>query len=182
MNGLLRCALAIAAFAPLVVIGQEQKSADGAARLDYTRYEGRYHEIARMPTSRQRTCASDVVTTFLKRIDGDVSFVNQCIDGGGRPLLDIGRIDVSASDPASHGLRFRPDQIGWSPWYRGTYRLIELAGDYSYMVIGAADHSQLWILSRARHLSDEVYQNLVSQAAQRGYDVSRLVRSPQPGL
>ena len=182
MKRLLRCALVAMVVVPLAASAQAQKSADAPPHFDYPRYEGRYYEIARLPNSRQRECASDVVTTFLRRTDGDISFINQCVRNDGQSVLDIGRIYVASSDPASGTLRFGADQIGWTPWYRGTYRLIELAPDYNHAVIGSEDRSNLWILSRARYVSDEVYQRLVAHAGERGYDVSRLVRSPQSGL
>lgn len=179
---LLRTLFAITAVVPLASAAQAPQPGTLTEPFDYHRYEGRYYEIARLPNSRQRRCASDVVTTFLKRIDGDVSFVNQCVDNGGNKIVDIGRIDVAASDVASRLLRFRADQIGFTPWYRGTYRLVEIAGDYSFAVIGSQDGDNLWILSRTRHLSDEVYASVTTRARAQGYDVSRLVRSPQSGL
>lgn len=149
-------------------------------KLDYLRYEGRYYEIARLPNFQQRNCAADVVMTFVKRIDGDVSIVYQCLAQGRSWTMDIGRLDLSRESPGE--LSVRPDWIGWSPWQWGTYRLIELAGDFSYAVIGDAGQSRLWILSRTRQLSDETYGRLVARAAERGYDTTKLVRSVQNGL
>ena len=151
-------------------------------QLDYLRYEGRYYEIARLYNRRERNCGSDVVVTFVRRSDVDVSFINQCIEKNNAWIMDIGRFVTTGSDQRPGELWFRPDLIGWAPWFNGTYRLIELSGDFSYAMLGDPDGSKLWILSRTRHMDEQTYQRLVARAAERGYDTSRLIRTPQTGL
>jgi apolipoprotein D and lipocalin family protein len=151
-------------------------------QLDYLRYEGRYYEIARLYNRRQRNCGSDVVITFVRRIEGDVSFVNQCIETDKSWIMDIGRLVTTDSEQKPGELRFRPDLIGWGPWLNGTYRLIELSGDFRYAVLGDPDGSKLWILSRTRQMDEQTYQRLVARAAERGYDTSKLIRTVQNGL
>jgi lipocalin len=41
--------------------------------VDLARYAGRWYEIARLPTSFQEQCASDVVATYTVRDDGRVT-------------------------------------------------------------------------------------------------------------
>jgi apolipoprotein D and lipocalin family protein len=151
-------------------------------QLDYLRYEGRYYEIARLYNRRERNCGSDVVITFVRRIEGDVSFINQCIEKNKSWIMDIGRLVTTGSDQKPGELWFRPDLIGWGPWLNGTYRLIELSGDFRYAMIGDPDGSRLWIFSRSRQMDDQTYQRLVARAAERGYDTSKLIRTPQTGL
>jgi apolipoprotein D and lipocalin family protein len=151
-------------------------------QLDYLRYEGRYYEIARLYNRRERKCGSDVVVTFVRRIEGDVSFINQCIETDKSWIMDIGRLVTTGSDQKPGELWFRPDLIGWAPWFNGTYRLIELSGDFSYAMLGDPDGSKLWILSRTRKLDEQTYQRLVARAAERGYDTSKLIRTAQTGL
>ncbi len=151
-------------------------------KLDYLRYEGRYYEIARLPHFAERNCAADVVMTLLKRAEGDVSIVYQCFARERSWIMDIGRLDVSHGDEFPGELYVRPDWIGASPWQWGTYHLIEAPADFSYVLIGDAARSRLWILSRTRKLSDEAYRRLIGRAAERGYDTTRLVRSAQNGL
>jgi len=151
-------------------------------QLDYLRYEGRYYEIARLYNRRERNCGSDVVITFVRRTEGDVSFVNQCIEKNKNWIMDIGRLVTTGSDQRPGELWFRSDLIGWAPWLNGTYRLIELSGDFSYAMLGDPDGSKLWIFSRSRQMDDQTYQRLVARAAERGYDTARLIRTPQTGL
>ncbi|MGH8696445.1 MAG: lipocalin family protein [Burkholderiales bacterium] len=174
-------ALGLAAGGALAQAPQAPGSSE-VVRLDHTRYEGRYYEIARFPTFQQRNCAADTVMTFLKRVDGDVSVVYQCFAEDRSWIVDIGLLDVSHGDAYPGELYVRPDLIGWSPWQWGTYRLIEAPEDFRYVVIGDAARSRLWILSRTRQLDEATYNRLVARAAERGYDTQRLVRGVQNGL
>ena len=162
--------------------GAIQVAPGDVVQLDYLRYEGRYYEIARLYNRRERNCGSDVVITFVRRTEGDVSFVNQCIEKNKNWIMDIGRLVTTGSDPKPGELWFRSDLIGWAPWLSGTYRLIELSGDFRYAMIGDPDGSKLWIFSRSRQMDDQTYQRLVARAAERGYDTSKLIRTPQTGL
>ena len=162
--------------------GQIQVTQGDVVKLDYLRYEGRYYEIARLYTFRERNCGSDVVVTFVRRIDTDVSFINQCIEKDSSWIMDIGRLVTTRSDERPGELWFQADSIGWAPWFNGTYRLIELAGDFSYAMLGDPDGSKLWILSRTRQIDEPTYQRLVARAAERGYETSKLIRTVQTGL
>jgi apolipoprotein D and lipocalin family protein len=153
-----------------------------AVELQYVRYEGRYYEIAKLPSFPERNCAADVVMTFLKRIEGGVSVIYQCFEQDKSWMMDIGLLDVQHGDEYPGELYFRPDLIGAGPWQWGTYNLIELAGDYSYAMFGAPDRSRLWILSRTRKMADATYRRLVARAAERGYDTAKLLRTVQKGL
>jgi apolipoprotein D and lipocalin family protein len=162
--------------------GSIQVAPGDVVQLDYLRYEGRYYEIARLYNRRERDCGSDVVVTFVRRIEGDVSFVNQCITNDKSWIMDIGRLVTTGTDQRPGELWFRSDLIGWAPWFNGTYRLIELSGDFSYAMIGDPDGSRLWILSRTRQMDESTYQRLVARAAERGYNTSQLIRTKQNGL
>lgn len=162
--------------------GAIQVAPGDVVQLDYLRYEGRFYEIARLYNRRERNCGSDVVITFVRRIEGDVSFVNQCIEKNKNWIMDIGRLVTTGSDQKPGELWFRSDLIGWAPWLNGTYRLIELSGDFRYAMIGDPDGSKLWIFSRTRQMDDQTYQRLVARAAERGYDTSKLIRTVQTGL
>lgn len=52
-------------------------------------------------------------------------------------------------------------------------------GPTGYCVIGDPSKTNLWILSRTPTLEDYVYEKLVAQLEWQGYDVSKLVVTPQ---
>lgn len=55
------------------------------------------------------------------------------------------------------------------------YWIIELAADYSYVVVGHPKLKHLSILSRKPEMADELLSEIIGRCAQKGYDTSKLV-------
>ena len=58
--------------------------------------------------------------------------------------------------------------------FKVDYWVIELAPDYSYVVVGHPDHKLLFIMSRKKELDKKKYSEIVARCQARGYDVSKL--------
>lgn len=54
------------------------------------------------------------------------------------------------------------------------YWVIELANDYSYVVVGHPEHKFLFIMSRSPRMSKKTYEEIVERCRAKGYDVSKL--------
>jgi len=54
------------------------------------------------------------------------------------------------------------------------YWVIELASDYSYVVVGHPEHKFLFIMSRKKSIDRKLYSDIVARCEARGYDVSKL--------
>ena len=50
---------------------------------------------------------------------------------------------------------------------------------HSYAVVGDPSRTYLWILSRTPVMPELAYRQAVEIAASNGYDISRLVKTPQ---
>jgi len=59
--------------------------------------------------------------------------------------------------------------------FKADYWVIELAADYSYIVVGHPNHKYLFIMSRKPFLPEPLLQEIISRCEQRGYDTSKLV-------
>lgn len=59
---------------------------------------------------------------------------------------------------------------------RMDYWIIELAGDYSYAVVGHPKHKQLCILSRKPYLDAQLCKDVISRCRQKGYKTDKLLR------
>ena len=57
--------------------------------------------------------------------------------------------------------------------------IIGLAPDYSWAVVGDPGREYLWILARSRQLDDTAMAAARAAARDNGYDVNRLVLTPQ---
>ena len=62
----------------------------------------------------------------------------------------------------------------------GNYWILHVDELYQEAIVGTPDRKHLWLLARTATISDERYTALVAKAEQLGFDVSRLIKDPQP--
>ena len=147
--------------------------------VDLDRYAGDWFEIARFENRFQRQCVGDVRASYARRADGRIDVVNRCRTADGQTeARGVARL-VDAQTHAKLKVRFAPAWLSWLPPVWGDYWIIGLAADYSWAVVGDPDREYLWILARARSL-DAGSMTAARRAAQdNGFDVRRLVPTPQ---
>jgi apolipoprotein D and lipocalin family protein len=75
-------------------------------------------------------------------------------------------------------VRFASDWLAWLPFVWADYWVIDLADDYSYVVVGEPSRDYLWILARGAQMSDGVYARIVAKLPALGYDPAKLIRNP----
>jgi apolipoprotein D and lipocalin family protein len=174
MKNKLISALAALAFAG-AVSAQTPAPAPGS---QFTRWEGRWFEIARLPNWPQRNCGPDVAATFLRRTDGNISVIQQCRTTDGSWGVDVGEGRFEQDPPArTLGVRFTSLWYTAPPFTWGNYYALALDLDARYVIFGTTDRDHLWILSQTRTIDDAIYQRAVAQAAALGYDTASLVRT-----
>ncbi len=54
------------------------------------------------------------------------------------------------------------------------YWIIELANDYSYVVVGHPDHKFLFIMSRNQTMPKKTHDEIVARCKAKGYEVDKL--------
>lgn len=64
--------------------------------------------------------------------------------------------------------------------FYGDYYVFELDKDYKWALIGSSTDKYLWILSRTPQLEEELYEKLINNLKNRGYQVSDLIKVEQP--
>jgi lipocalin/uncharacterized protein YbjT (DUF2867 family)/ligand-binding SRPBCC domain-containing protein len=149
--------------------------------VDLDRYAGDWFEIARYPNRFQRQCVGDVRATYARRPDGRVEVVNRCRVGEGETeARGVARV-VDERTFAKLKVRFAPAWLSWLPMVWGDYWIIGLAPDYSWAVVGDPGRDYLWILARAPHLDDDSIAAVRTVARDNGFDVDRLIPTPQAG-
>ena len=62
----------------------------------------------------------------------------------------------------------------FGPFY-ADYRVLMLAPDYSYALVGGSSGHYLWILSRTPKLSSDTRDHILTEARQRGYETEKLI-------
>jgi apolipoprotein D and lipocalin family protein len=172
---------AAATFKPCTASAQALAPVRTVAAVDLDRYAGDWFEIARFPNRFQRQCTGDVRASYVRRPDGRVDVVNRCRTADGETeARGVARI-VDEQTAAKLKVRFAPAWLSWLPAVWGDYWIIGLATDYSWAVVGDPGRDYLWILARAPHLDDESLAAAHRAARDNGFDVERLMPTPQAG-
>jgi apolipoprotein D and lipocalin family protein len=142
--------------------------------VDLQKYMGKWFEIAAFPQKFQKGC--HCTTAEYEMTDkGYVRVINTC-----RKDSADGKIKVAKGKAfiveGSGNAKLRV-QFFWP--FRGDYWIIDLAPDYSFAVVGEASRKYLWILARVPQLDENLYQEIVACTAEKGFDVTKLVRADQ---
>jgi apolipoprotein D and lipocalin family protein len=147
-----------------------------ARNVNLPHYAGTYYEIARVPNDLQKTCAGDITMTYSVRTDGHLDAFHRCRkpDGTIAEVHGVGR-------PAS-GSELQVRFVGpWRPLgrRRWDYWVLGVGPDYSYAVIGNSSRTRLWVLSRFPRMSQLAYRQALEIAEANGYEVDKLILTPQ---
>ncbi len=145
-------------------------------QVDLRRYLGTWYEIATIPQRFQKGCTA-VTATYSLRPDGDIRVVNACRQGSldGKPKSITGKAwVVDKNSNAKLKVRFF-----WP--FSGDYWIIELDTlRYQYSVVGHPNRQYLWILCRQPRMEEGLYRDLLARIAAHGFDLSRIMLTPQP--
>jgi len=157
------------------------RTAQSVPTVDLDRYAGRWYEIARLPNRFQKNCARGTTADYELLPDGEIRVVNSCEKADGSPMRAEGRARLADKrGPTSRlKVRFAPGFLSFLPMVWGDYWVLDLPDDYSTALVGTPSHDYLWILSRTPELDEATYERIVATAAAQGFDIARLVRSPQ---
>ena len=143
------------------------------AKVDLSRYVGRWYEIAKYPNWFERKCARDVTATYAVRPDGKISVVNRCTkqDGEGTESSGWAKVVDEKTNAKLKVTFFWP--------FFGDYWILELGANYEYVVVGEPSRKYLWILSRTAKMDEAVYAGIAERLAAKGYDARKLERMRQ---
>lgn len=140
--------------------------------VDWPRYLGTWHELARYDHSFERGLVA-ATATYATMPDGRISVLNAgregALDGPARSARATARIVA----PAELSVTFF-----WP--FSGTYRVLALADDYRWAVVGSSTRSYLWFLHRSPQAPAEDWAAMEGAATAFGYDLAPLIRVAQP--
>ena len=137
------------------------------ARVDLSRYAGKWFEIAAFPMYFQRDCVGDTTAEYALAPDGSVSVTNRCRTDSGFDEADGKATVVEGSNNARLKVSFF-----WP--FRSDYWVIGLDADYRWAVVGNPNRRFLWVLSRTPQLPQEMLDAALKAAADQGYDLKQL--------
>lgn len=168
--------LLAAALLILVVVyasGADDKNRTTVPSLDLPRYMGLWYEIARYDHPFERGL-DRVRAQYELRPDGSVGVLNSGADlRTGRRKQARGKAHVSRLPG-----RLR---VSFFWIFYSDYNIMELAGDYSWALVGGSSPKLLWILSRTPVLPAHTLNRILRLAEQRGYRTDKLLFVGQDG-
>lgn len=147
--------------------------------VDLNRYVGTWFEIARLPNWFQDKCVSDVTATYSLLDDGEIKVVNQCRQENGEITTAEGLARRALEDGPNTKLkvRFAPAILSFLPFVWGDYWIIDLAPDYSYVVVGEPARKYLWVLSRSPMMDDHTLGEILERVKKQGFDLTSLMKT-----
>lgn len=144
-----------------------------AGAIDLPRFMGRWHVIAHVPYFGERghVASSD---TYTLRPDGGIAVRYTYRTGFGQPVKTF---DSRATVRAGTGSR------DWTTWFFGViptkFRILEVAPDDSWALIGYPGRDLAWVFARQPVLDAALYDDLIARMRGHGVDTTKLRRVPQ---
>jgi apolipoprotein D and lipocalin family protein len=144
--------------------------------VDVKKYLGTWYEIEKIPNSFQRKCGATKANYSLKK-NGKIRVTNTCIKKNGK--VNVAKGTATVANKTTNAV-LEVSFFFLQRWFGGpNYYIIDLADDYSYVLVGSPSRDFLWILSRTPVLDENIITNLKAVATRNGFDVERMTKTPQ---
>ncbi len=142
--------------------------------VDIERFMGDWYVIANIPTFIEKGATNAIESYRLGGkgvIETTFTFYQDSPDGEKKVYRPKGFI-YNTKTNAEWRMQFI-----WP--FKMPFLIIDLDDDYQYTVIGYPSRKYVWIMAREPKLSDEVYESILSDLAEIGYDISQVNKIPQ---
>lgn len=137
--------------------------------VDLNRYMGRWYEITANPMWFEKNM-TDVSALYTPK-EGYVEVINSGTRNGVYKEAKGRAVVVKNSGNKLLKVSF------FRPFY-GKYLIVNLADDYSWVVVSNPKHKTLWILSRTKTMDLDLYNKILAWLRENNFDVSKL-KKPQ---
>lgn len=143
--------------------------------VDIERYMGTWYAQYDIPARFSKRCVGQSAYYELQK-DGSVFLRNTCFRENRKPRSITGKaVVVNRLTNSKLSIQFN-NFFTRLFGVRADYNIIKLADDYSMVMVGTVDRSQLWIMSRDQYAHEAELQEFVNYAQDLGFDISKLRR------
>lgn len=144
------------------------------AKVDLSRFMGRWYVIAAIPSWFERN-AWNAVETYELHADNEVytdfRFNSGAFDGPVKHIHSVGYVHPNSGD-AVWGV-----QVFWP--IKAQYVVAYLQHDYSQTIIARDARDYVWLMARTPSISEADYAALIARVKVLGYDASKIRKVPQ---
>ena len=172
-------ALALSALAISIATQAQTVTPQAVDKVDIQRYAGQWHEIAHLPMYFQRKCVANTKAQYTVNPDKTMTVLNSCSTKEGGKISSEGVAYSQNEGNSKLKVSFLPKGLRWMPFTKGHYWVLRIDPEYKVALVGGPSDKYLWILSRDAQIDDATYQSYLNTAKQYGYDVEKLIRTPQ---
>lgn len=131
--------------------------------VDLNRYLGKWYEIYRVPNRFEDADCRTVTAEYSLRSDGHVKVLNTCLKADKQnEATGIAKVIEGTNNAKLKVSFFRP--------FYGDYWILDLATDYSWVLIGEPSGKYFWILARDKTLNPILESELLAKAEKLGYN------------
>lgn len=139
------------------------------AGVDLQKYLGTWYEIYRLPNWFEDPDCLIVTANYSLREDGHIQVLNRCEkQSSQKEAKGIAKVVPGSQNAQLRVSFFRP--------FYGDYWIIDLAPDYSWVLIGEPSGKYFWILARQAQLPQALEDDLLAKAAALGYQKKDLIK------
>ena len=138
------------------------------AKIDLKKYSGTWYSLYSIPTIFDKG-SRETTTKYTLNNEGYYNVLTTYKKPNDEKIYSRNSKMFPSEDGDSGELQA---QFVWP--IKVDYWIIELAEDYSYVVVGHPDHKFLFIMSRNKSISRKSYEEIVAHCKLKGYDVSKL--------
>ncbi|WP_421944464.1 lipocalin family protein [Pedobacter sp.] len=137
--------------------------------IDLNAFAGKWYSLYSIPTLMDKNWKQTIETYTLK--EDDHFDVLTSYHKGGNPEEKSITSKLFFYDEKADG-----DMKAQFLWpFKIGYWIIELADDYSYVVVGHPDEKYLFIMAREPKMEADLLVDIIERCREKGYDVSELV-------
>jgi apolipoprotein D and lipocalin family protein len=137
-------------------------------KVDLSRYAGKWYSLYSIPTMFDKG-TRETTTTYTLNKDGYYNVLTTA------KKKDDAELQVYKSKLFPIAEQHNAEMKAQFVWpFKVDYWVIDVAPDYSYVVVGHPDHKFLFIMSRKPTMDKKLYEGLVAKCKAMGYPVEKL--------
>ncbi len=144
------------------------------AKVDLKKYAGTWYSLYSIPTVFDRG-SRETTTRYSLNKEGYYNVVTTYKKSGDEKVYSRNSKMFPPEDGKNGELHA---QFIWP--IKIDYWIIELAEDYSYVVVGHPDHKFLFIMSRTPKMDKKKYEEITLRCKAKGYEVNKLTAQFTP--
>lgn len=143
------------------------------ASIDLPRYMGTWYVIANIPYFAER---GNVASRDVYQLDSDGNvattyFYRKTFDAPEKTADSLGLVQ-----PNTHNIYWK---IRFFWLFRADYLILDIAPDYSWVLVGQPSRKLGWVLARDAVMDDALYESLLQKFHGFGYDTAQFKRVAQ---